>query len=118
MRLLPVFALLIAITSCGPTPSEPGEPDATITIGATGVTPKEVRIKAWGHVRFVNSDSRPHAIVSDPVDVHDGCPAINRVGLLQPGESRETGTLHLAGTCGFHDHDNQVEAYRGRILVQ
>ena len=28
------------------------------------------------------------------------------------------GTLTLTGTCGFHDHDDQVEAFRGRIVIE
>jgi plastocyanin len=116
-----VWLILIAlplIAFCGSNPTAPGEPDATVTIGAAGVSPKEVRIKAWGHVRFINNDSRPHTIVSDPVDLHTQCPPVNTVGLLQPGESRDTGTLNLPGTCGFHDHADQVDAFRGRILIQ
>ena len=115
-RVLLVTLPLLAF--CGSSPSAPGGAEATVTIGAAGVSPKEVRIKAWGQVTFVNNDSRPHTIVSDPVDLHTQCPPINRVGLLQPGESRTSGTLNLPGTCGFHDHTDQVEALRGRIIVQ
>ena len=67
---------------------------------------------------FVNADSRPHAIVSDPVDLHSQCPALNRVGLIPPGESRESGTLSDRATCGFHDHtDPSDAALKGRIIV-
>jgi plastocyanin len=118
LRLYTIVALCVGITSCGSNPSAPGEPQATITIGPNGISPKEVRIKAWNYVRFVNTDTRTHTMVSDPVDVHTDCPPMNRVAALQPGESRDTGTLHLPGTCSFHDHDNQVEAYRGRIIIE
>src|SRR5262245_60103127 len=72
---------------------------ATITITAAGVTPKEVRIKAWNHVTFVNNDTRPHNIVSDPVNEHTQCPSINEVGYLPPGNSRDTRTLNLTVAC-------------------
>lgn len=122
MRLFLVRVLIVALpllSACGSSPSEPGEASATtITITADGISPKEVRIKAWNYVRFVNQDSRPHTMVSDPVNLHTDCPPLNRIGLLQPGQSRDSGTLHLPGVCGFHDHDNQVDAYRGRIIVE
>jgi hypothetical protein len=78
-----------------------------------------LHIQGWSQVKFVNNDTRPHTIVSDPVDLHSQCPAINQVGYLEPDESRNTGTLYLTRTCGFHDHNNQGEAgLRGRIVVQ
>jgi hypothetical protein len=39
---------------------------ATITISAAGVSPIDVRIRRWSFVTFVNNDSRPHSMVSDP----------------------------------------------------
>ncbi len=118
LRLVTMLMLPL-VASCGSSPSAPSAPDATITIGPAGVTPNEVRIKAWGQVRFVNNDTEPHSIVSDPVDVHTQCPPLNQVGVLQPGESRNTGTLNLPGTCGFHDHLNKTNAaLRGRIIIE
>jgi len=115
---LAALVVLLFFASCGSSPSAPGEPQATITITSTGVSPKEVRIKAFGHVRFVNNDTRDHTMVSDPVNVHTQCPPINAVGLLRPGQSREASSMHLPGTCGFHDHEDQVDAFRGRIIVE
>ena len=116
---LSLFLILPPLASCGSSPSAPSEAEATITIGSAGISPSEVRIDAWSQVRFVNNDTQPHSMVSDPVDVHNQCPPINMVGVLQPGESRNTGTLNLSGTCGFHDHLNKASAaWRGRIVVQ
>ncbi len=113
-----VFFLTAWMSGCGSGPSAPSAA-ATITITATGLSPKEVHIKAWNYVTFVNMDSRPHAIASDPVDLHTECPPLNRVGLLQPTESRDTGTLNLSGSCGFHDHNNTSDsALQGRIIVE
>jgi plastocyanin len=110
------FAALLAV-ACGSGPAAPS-PAATIRIGAAGVEPREVRIEHGNYVTFVNADSRPHAIVSDPVDLHSQCPALNRVGLIPPGESRESGTLSDRATCGFHDHtDASDAALKGRISV-
>ena len=68
--------------------------------------PKEVRIDVRQQVRFVNQDSRAHQPQSNPHLAHTDCPAINSVGVLQPGESRMTGTFDVEKACGFHDHMN------------
>src|SRR6476661_10896230 len=108
----------LAMSACGSSPSSPSAA-ATITIGTAGVSPKEIRIRAWNFVTFVNNDTRTHTILSDPVDLHTQCPALNRVGVLRAGESRDTSTLHLAGTCGFHDHNNPSDpAFQGRVIVE
>jgi plastocyanin len=70
-------------------------------------------------VRFVNNDSRPHNMASDPHPTHTDCPAINQVGLLQPGQIRETGNLVEVRTCGFHDHDNPTsQTLQGSITIR
>jgi hypothetical protein len=112
--------LLLGLAACGSSPSSPsGTPAATISIGPSGVSPVEVRIKAWSQVQFVNNDSRIHSMASDPLDQHSDCPPINFVGTLQPGESRNTGTLNVPRTCGFHDHLNETDQrFWGRIVVE
>jgi plastocyanin len=121
-RLLRVVAGLsaaILTSTCGSAPTAPSGNSPTISIAAGGVSPKELRIKAWGQVTFVNNDSQPHTIASDPADLHTQCPPVNMVGLLRPGESRNTGTLNLTGVCGFHDHaDKTQQAWKGRIIVE
>jgi len=108
----------LLLSGCGSSPSAPSAA-ATITIGPNGVSPKDVRIRAWNFVTFVNNDTRTHTIASDPVDLHTQCPPVNRVGILLPGESRDTSTLTVAGSCGFHDHGNPSDtAFQGRIIVE
>jgi hypothetical protein len=68
---------------------------------------------------FVNDDSRPHAISSDPVNVHTDCPPINAVGTLAPGQRRTTERLQNLRTCSFHDHNDESNPVRtGRIIVE
>lgn len=111
-------AIAIVVSACSSAPSAP-TPAATIRIGTNGVAQTEVRIKAWDYVTFKNDDVRPHTIVSDPVDIHNQCPPLNRVGLLQPGESRDSGPLDPKRTCGFHDHTDPADAsMKGRIVVE
>jgi plastocyanin len=77
----------------------------TITITASGVSPKNVVIDLGQRVLFVNNDGRSHNMTSDPHPDHMDCPEINQVGFLAAGQSRETGNMIVARVCGFHDHD-------------
>jgi plastocyanin len=121
--VLAVGAMLLVAGACGssssggPTPS-PGSP-VTLTISAAGLTPNDVRIALGERVRFINSDTQPHSVGSDPHPDHTDCPEINQVGFLLPGQSRETGNFVQPRTCGFHDHDNPtVTRWQGTIRIQ
>ena len=126
-------ALLMAAAACGggggsssggggstptsPTPTTPGA--ATITITSSGVSPKSVTIAAGSRVTFVNNDTRVHDMASDPHPGHTNCPAINDVGFLQPNQTRTTGNLTTARTCGFHDHNRDTDtSLQGSIIIQ
>ena len=109
----------ILIAGCGGSPSSPSTAEVTITISSAGVAPSEVRIPAGSRVTFVNNDARPHAMSSDPIQVHTDCPAINDVGFVNPGQARPTGVLSIKRTCGFHDHTNETDPiFKGRIIIE
>lgn len=118
-RFLALTAAACLAAGCGESTSGPTQDaDAIVTITSAGVSPKEVRLKAWNQVVFINNDTQPHNILSDPVNEHTQCPAINNVGYLPPGARRQTLTL-IAGVCGFHDHlDLTNDALRGTIRVE
>lgn len=126
MRLgtrLPLLSLLV-LSACGggspngpsPNPSNPFR----ITISETGAaTPAELVVPPGTRVLFVNNHSRRHDMTSDPHPDHQDCPEINQAGLLQPGQSRETGNLVQVRTCGFHDHENPDDPLlKGRIVIR
>jgi plastocyanin len=117
---------LLLITSCGgddgptaPSGGGTGGPiAATITITASGVSPRTVTVAAGSRVTFVNNDSRPHDMNSDPHPEHTECTEIN-VGDIQAGASRTTQNLTRVRTCGFHDHNQPtVTALQGTITIQ
>jgi hypothetical protein len=119
----------VLLLSCGgygssPTPNPGGTPvGPTITLTASGLSAGEVTVSPGARVTFVNNDARPHNMTSDPHPEHDeeGCEGINAVGVLQPGQRRETGNMVIAKTCGFHDHDDPPPAgarWVGRITVR
>ena len=91
----------------------------TITIANNAVSPKNITVTRGSQVTFVNNDNQPHDMESDPHPVHTDCPEINQVGLLSPGQSRRTGTLNIARTCEYHDHNrDMVESLQGTITIQ
>ena len=63
-------------------------------------------------------------MASDPHPDHTDCTEINSVGVLNTGQSRETGNLVTPKTCGFHDHDNPPPTtqagnqWTGRIIIR
>ena len=124
-----VVALTLTTTACGGSDGSPTSPTpppgggggtTTITIGANGaVSPQSVTVTLGTRVTFVNNHSRRHDMASDPHPEHSDCPEINQVGMLQPGQSRQTGNLNTVRTCAFHDHDDASnDALKGRIVIQ
>jgi len=107
------------MSACGSgSPAAPTS-DITISITSSGVAPTEVHVGVGGRVTFVNNDARPHAMSSDPVQVHTDCPAINDVGFLNPGQRGSTAAMTIKRTCGFHDHTNENDPiFKGRIVVE
>ena len=103
----------------GPSQQPPPNPNV-ITITSGGVaTPREITVAPGSRVLFVNQDGRRHDMTSDDHPDHLECPAINQVGLLNVGQSRETGNLNAVRTCGFHDHeDSDNNNLKGRIIVR
>jgi plastocyanin len=95
-----------------------GAVDATVTITASGVSDSQPRINVGSRIRFTNNDSRVHQMFTTPHNVHSDCPALNEIGLLQPGQSRDSGVLNERRGCGFHDHtDPDNNSLRGQVLV-
>ncbi len=106
-----------------PTPSPSPAPSpgstATITITSAGVSPQSVTIAVGGRVTFVNTDSRPHDMSSDPHPEHTDCTATNQAGFLTAGQTRQTGNYTVSRTCGFHDHDQPTNRnLQGTIIVR
>jgi hypothetical protein len=104
----------------GPTnPSPPPNPNV-VTIGPGGIaSPRNLTVPPGARVLFVNNDTLRHDMTSDDHPDHMECPAINQVGVLNPGQSRETGNLIVVRTCGFHDHDDpDNNNLKGSIVIR
>ena len=101
------------------TPTATPSTGATITITSSGVSPRSVTIAAGSRVTFVNNNSSPHDMSSDPHPVHTDCPEINQVGFLSAGQTKQTGNLTTVRTCGFHDHNRPTDTLlQGTIIIQ
>lgn len=119
--------LVCAATACGgsgpttdPTASSSTSSTlVTITITSSGVSPKTVTVSPGSQVLFVNRDSRNHEIASNPHPEHTDCPPFDQLGTLVPGQSRATGNLNTARTCGFHDHMNFADtSLQGTVTIR
>jgi len=70
-------------------------------------------------VTFVNQDTAPHDMNSDPHPSHVDCPPMNAVAFLAAGQTKDTADFPVARTCGFHDHNQPTNAsLQGRIVIQ
>lgn len=114
--------LLAACGGGGTTPSPQPQPPANpnvFTIANGAVTPKELTVAQGARVLFINNDTRRHDMTSDDHPDHLDCPALNQVGVLNAGQSRESGNLVVIRTCGFHDHENpDAVALQGRVIIR
>ena len=95
----------------------PGPSGASITIANGRVTPATVTISVGQSVTFINNDGRTRNMNSDPHPEHNLCPALN-VGPISNGQSRLSGALTTARTCGYHDHDDpDNNNVKGTVII-
>jgi plastocyanin len=120
-----LVVLLIACAACGGSDSQPTTPTNpnnpyVITISTSGIaSPKQLTVPPGTRVLFANNDTRRHDMASDPHPEHTDCIELNQLGVLNPGQSRESGNLVTVRTCGFHDHDNPDNVnLRGSVVIR
>jgi plastocyanin len=92
------------------------EPAAIILITADGFEPSTVTIKKGQAVSWVNRDSEPHQVATDPYPQENGL-----VGFTAPAPSTTDDSyvfiFDKAGQFTYHDHLNP-EKYQGTIIVK
>ena len=111
-----------------PTPTEEGFSDISnypstgissenfiIEITSNGFNPQIITIKLNEGVIWNNKDTQSHQIESDVYESNVLYPALNTVGIIEPGEIK---TLIFAekGTYTYHDANNP--ANKGTIIVE
>lgn len=97
-----------------------GASGATVTMTANGVSPSTVTVAVGQVVTFINNDTRSREIASNPHPQHGSCPGIEAgLGVINPGQTKTTHNFGNAGTCGYHDHQDDTNAkFQGTIVVQ
>lgn len=119
-------ALACAAAACGggtsttpTTPSTTPTSTTTITITTNGTSPRDIVVSPGSQVTFVNNDTRSHDVASDPHPEHSDCPPVNQVGVVVPGQSRQTGNLNTVRVCGYHDHNlPEDNRWKGTITIR
>jgi plastocyanin len=122
-------ALAVAAAACGgSSSSNPSSPSSgctpssnpnTVVIQNNQVCPQTLTVARGSQVTMINNDSRAHEMDSDPHPEHTQCPELNQIDFLNPGQSRSSGNLNIARTCGYHDHMSPSTAsMQGTIVVQ
>jgi hypothetical protein len=97
----------------------PSASPATFVLMNNTVCPKTLTVVRGTQVTISNQDSVTHEMDSDPHPEHTDCPEINQIDFLNPGQSRQSGNLNIARSCGFHDHGNPDNAaIKGTIIIQ
>ncbi len=104
----------------GPTGScTPSSSPKTIVIQNNQVCPQTLTVPRGSQVTMINNDSRVHEMDSDPHPEHTDCPELNQIDFLNPGQSRSSGNLNIARTCGYHDHTSpDTNSMKGTIIIQ
>ncbi len=116
----------VLLSACGggsPTGPETAR-RLSVTITASGVSPARLSqgtgVVGNVIVAFVNQDSEPHDIRSDPHPAHTDCPPLN-VGTIAPGQSTDTPTLSACSNgvffvAAYHDETRPDDTrFKGRI---
>ena len=90
----------------------------TITLTSSGASPRDITVALGSRVTFVNNDSAPHDMDSNPHPEHTDCPPLN-IGFIAPGASGISQNLNTARVCGFHDHNQPTNTnLQGTIRIQ
>lgn len=75
-----------------------------IEIQSNLVTPSKILISDGDTVTFINKDSKPHRLMSDPHPTHDQLPDLDS-GILYPNETYQY-RFTQSGNFGIHVEDN------------
>jgi hypothetical protein len=107
-------------TSTGPSGScTPSTNPSTLVLQNNAICPQSITIPRGGQLTIVNQDSQSHDMTSDPHPSHTDCPALNDIGFVNAGQTRSSGNLTIARTCGMHDHSNPDRAsLKATITIQ
>lgn len=88
----------------------------TVTMGASGFSPKQIRIGKGTTVTFQNTDSAPHWPASAPHPAHTNYPEFDPKQAVAAGASWSF-TFNKPGVWSYHDHLNFPSYGFGTVTV-
>jgi amicyanin len=86
----------------------------TVVIKNFAFSPQEIRIKVGDTVTWINEDSAPHIVASDPHPTHTDLPGLESSSMAT-GQSY-TFQFTKAGTFGYHCHIHP--SMKGTVIVE
>jgi plastocyanin len=122
-KIATTLVVMALVAACGGSGGNPTSPSSTtqpntVTLTSSGLQPRDLRVAVGTQVRFVNNDTRPHEIQSNPHPTHGDCAEISELSTLQPGQSALTRAVTREIACGYHDNlDDTNRSWRGQIIV-
>jgi len=91
----------------------------TITLTSAGASPRDITVAVGSRVTFVNNDTTPHDMDSDPHPEHTTCPPLNVGFIAGGGGTGITQNLTTARVCTYHDHNQPSNTnFQGTIRIQ
>lgn len=115
-----VAVALVAKYTTKPTTKPQGTaiilPAAQVGIQATGFTPATIKIKKGQAVTWINQDTKPHQIESDPYPTAAALPGFKAEVPSQKGESYGY-TFDKSGTFTYHDRLDPMKL-KGIVIVE
>lgn len=87
-----------------------------IKVTSKGFEPQTITVKKGTTVNWINEDTKPHQIASDPHPTHANLPELNS-GLPLGDDEVYTFTFDKTGEFTYHDHINPFK-FKGTVIVQ
>ncbi len=109
-----ITSLGTATIPSNPSPTSPNVKSVTVTIEAGKFNPASITINVGDSVVWLNKDSSPHHVASDPHPTHTGLPGLESPDMA--GNQTYSFTFTKAGTFGYHDHLNPT--IKGTVIVK
>lgn len=91
-------------------------PEATVTISSKGFLPQTVKITKGSLVTWLNQDTKPHQIKSDPHPSDSLYPFLDTEDVLSL-DGAVTITFDTVGTFTYHDEMNPLK-FKGTVIVE
>lgn len=87
-----------------------------VVISKAGFTPEVILVKKGTSVTWINKDSLPHQVTTDPYPTNDGLPGFDSGEPLMTRDSY-TFTFEKVGKFTYHDNLNP-RSFQGTIIVE